>query len=159
MLPGGCSCCLSDSCSHSTQAEPLQKGSLPSLPFPSPPGDSLFRCTVCSFLLHTAAACCFFCACVPLVAGLSGTLSPLFPPPSSFLPPLSGSSPPPFSSPCEWSAGSLQHSLTVPSPVRSCGHGWRSCRRSCWTTCMPSRWRLSRTSSSGSASSSRPPCR
>lgn len=42
---------------------------------------------------------------------------------------------------------------------RSCGHGWRSCRRSCWTTCTPSLWRPCRTSSSASGSSSRPPCR
>lgn len=41
----------------------------------------------------------------------------------------------------------------------SCGHGWRSCRRSCWMTCTPSRWRPCKTSSSASASSSRRPCK
>lgn len=51
--------------------------------------------------------------------------------------------------------------VTPPLPVspRSCGPGWRSCRRSCWMTCTPSPWRPCRTSSSASASSSRPRCK
>lgn len=44
-------------------------------------------------------------------------------------------------------------------PSSSCGHGWRSSRRSCWTTFMPSLWRPSRIWSSASANSSRPRCR
>ena len=49
--------------------------------------------------------------------------------------------------------------LYVLSITVSCGRGWRSFRRSCWTMCMQSRWKLCRTWSSVLASSSRPPCR
>src|SRR4029434_7040364 len=38
----------------------------------------------------------------------------------------------------------------------SCGPGWRTCRRSCWRRCAPTRWTPCRSSSSSSSSSSRP---
>lgn len=98
----------------------------------------------------------FFCASSAGSRTVWGTSLPI-PPPQGKLPPFP--SPPVIPSPHTGPAPAVARPGLTGLSSPSCGHGWRSCRRSCWTTCTPSPWRLCRTSSSASASSSRPPCK